>query len=162
MGRTVALKPDVGRLIPGFCLNSIGGGRVSPWDFKGRKNLVIAFFGLQTGSSTELLTELKHSYPLLREEETEVLAIGRGSEDELARRMLGLGLPYAVLADPKGLTHDLYVTTGPAVFVADRFGELLMRLDPSGSLGSQLDTVLSRLALIEMQCPECGVPTWDQ
>jgi len=162
MEQTIAPIAEVGRLAPAFSLTDAAGRTVSLWGFKDRKNLRMVFFAPDGASDRQLLNRIKRDYAKIRAENAEVLAVGRGSAADVAGVAKDLELPYIVLADPTGGIHRLYGAAGPTTFLADRFGEIVLRLDSTGDLDEWMDKLLTRLGLIELQCPECGVPTWDQ
>jgi len=152
--------PKEGDMLSGFRLQSAAGETLGPQDYKEKKNLVVVFFDPRCAPCTDFLSDMAARYEDYTEMDAEVLAVGGGSLDEVREVAASRGLPYPVLADPDGHVRSRYSGVVPAVFVADRFGEIrLVRAEDGEHLPDQT-AILDRLALIELECPECGVPTW--
>ena len=148
-------------MLPDFRLESAGGGMLGPQDYKEKKNLVVVFFDPACAPCGNFLSDVAARYDNYRDTNTEILAIGEGSLDEVRDATSGRQLPFPVLADSDGHVLRKYSDSTPAVFVADRFGEVrLVRSAEEGKHFPDQPTILSRLELIEFECPECGVPTW--
>ncbi|MEW6381956.1 MAG: redoxin domain-containing protein [bacterium] len=156
------LKP--GTLIPDFHLVSAGGGCVHPSGYHDRKNLVLLFAGnlVDDELTRRFLLDLARHYPELVQENAEVLAVIRGSEQDAGQIKDKAGFPFPVLADTEGKAHlaaGASIAPGgrpyPAVFITDRFNEISAIYRTSQ--GEPLPTIreiLSHLLFIETQCPE--------
>jgi peroxiredoxin len=135
---------------------------VRPSDYRQRRNLVLAFLGHPAElRALPLLHELQEHYPSFQAATAEVLAVLRGPAEEAEALREGLRLPFPVLADPEGRAHRAYGATDagggprPAVFVADRFGEVYFaqRTAERASHPTARD-LLGWVDYIELQCPE--------
>lgn len=148
-------------LLPSFRLESIGGESIGPSDFKGKKNLVILIFDLECGQCTDFLCEAAGRYDDYKDLNADILAVGEASVMELKQFTDDMHLPFPVLADPDGTIGSRYSNRRPMIVVTDRFGEIrLVGIAEDGEELPDQDKVLTRLHLIELECPECGVPTW--
>jgi len=150
----------IGHMVPDFRLESADGRVVSPMDFKEKKNLVIIFFDARQSNDLATLAEVKHRYHEFADANAEVLAIAAGPLEEFRMCSKALRLPFPLLSDLRNEATCAYCVAGPMVFVADRSGELQMQSDLAEMVDEKLDEALSTLELIEIECPECGVPTW--
>jgi len=157
----MAHKPVAGDMLPHFVLPAVGGGQVSSADFKGKKNLVIYLFDPECPPCVGFLDRLTQITALARELNAEILTIGGESAQALAVRLGDKRPPFPVLGDESGKTLGSFGTEAAALLVADRFGEIRERVDAQADSLPDLDRVLDLLSLVEMECPECGVPTWE-
>jgi len=152
----VTATPRPGESLPFFDLPSTHGEKLSPWRYKGRRNVVLVFANDGNCADCErLLREFAARYFDYAVEEAEVLGIvtlAPAAARELAER---LHLPFPLLSDGDGAVHRRYSAGRPAVFVADRYGEIYERWGGGAEepLPAQED-VLDRLRFIEIQCPE--------
>lgn len=162
MSQVVRPGLEVGHLIPDFRLETAGGEIVSPADYKERKNLVILFFNPRDSRDLEVLVELSKRYHALADANAEVLGIASGNLNEFRMCSKYLHLPYPLLSDVRGEALCSYCVQGMMVFVADKFGELRMQKEiREDNVDELLNEVESTLGLIEIECPECGAPTWQ-
>ncbi|MBI2843424.1 MAG: redoxin domain-containing protein [Armatimonadetes bacterium] len=148
-------------LLRDFRLESGTGEIISPMDFRGRRNLVIVFFDPGCEQCRRFLSNTAERYGDYTDLNTEVLAVGEAGADQLRTLANSMGLPFIVLADPDGCALSRYAQSVPATFVADRYGEV--RLAYSGMEADHFpdqEVILSQLDLAELECPECGAPTW--
>jgi peroxiredoxin len=145
-------------LLPVFELESTEGEKFSPQQFKEKENLVVVLFDTQCIDCVNFLKELADNYQDYKDEETEILAIGMGTMDELKKIKHDNHLPYPLLFDKDAHIIGTYAESSPAVYVTDRFGEI--RYASYEHFPEQQD-VLNQLGLVELECPECGVPTWS-
>lgn len=167
--RTLQPKLQLQQVVPSFELPSTKNGKVGLWDLKPRLNMVLFFFhGTSCQSCIDLLTQFARDYPRYQEQEAEILAITSMPLDQVRSLADKLHLPYPILSDPSGKTIEQFTYLDPAkggplpsLFVLDRFGALYTQAiaEQEGQLPSS-DEVLEWLGLIEVQCPECGVPEW--
>lgn len=162
-----AEKIKVGGLIPSFSLPAVNVvGRVSTWDYKQHKNLVLILIrdpGCE--SCLRLLRELATNYEDYRQLNAEILVIISNDLAELNELQHELKLPFPLLSDPKAVVLDSYEQGGLdarpefGVFIADRWGALF-----SKTMGSEMNDlptdaeIRGWLSFIEIQCPECFPP----
>jgi hypothetical protein len=155
------------QIIPPLNLHVPDGRAVRAWDFKQKKNLVIAFLDLDCAPCEEFFRALAARAPELREEEAVVLAAFLSPPPE---RLLH-GLPEEIIAgaDVPGrgarayLGDDAFASRGLArtgVFVADRYGELFAQWVFAGHKFPAMAEIFSWLGQIGMACEECGAPQW--
>src|SRR3990170_6465302 len=139
-------------MLQGFRLGSTEGETVDLRTYRGRKNLVVLFFEPGCEECLRFLTDAAARYADFRDMEAEILAVGRGAAEHIAHALGDSHLPFSVLADPDGATLGRYSDSVPAIFVADRFGEIRLT---SGGRDHALDQdkVLTMLHLIELECP---------
>lgn len=153
---SAAAGPVSGSRLPYFELADSRGGTTTPWRYRGRRILVLAFVG--DGACVpcrELLVQFRDCYRDYADEEAEVLAVAR-VEAEAARRLAEeLRLPFVVAADAGGDAHARYGAGSVAVYVADRYGEVQERwlVGDGGPLPSQRE-IFARVQFIALQCPE--------
>ncbi len=159
----VAAGPRAGEMLPYFELPSARGEPIGPRRYKGRRNLVLVFLhNDDCDLCRDILGSFAEHYGEYVEEEAEVLGIvaaGQRAARQLAEQMK---LPFPLLADEDGSVHRDYgavatpTTSGLAVYVADRYGEVQARwfddiqhhrLPPHAE-------VLENLRFIGIQCPE--------
>ena len=153
-----APKLSLRTMVPPFELPSAGGGTISIWDYKGLHHLMIAFLpGGDCPECIEFLRAVSDEYPQYEEENTVVLAAIRDTESRANALHDQLQPPFPVLYGETGVVSDRYASSLPAVFVADKFGELYAQwiVGPGGSFPSQKE-ILDVLDLINLECPECG------
>ena len=163
MEQEVRPRLEIGHMLPDFNLRTVGDERISVTDYKERKNLVILFFDLHNRGDWSVLAELKRRYHEFTDANAEVLAISSGPFDELKECAASMNLQFPLLCDCDRETACAYCVSGAMVFVADRFGELKMQSAISDdNADSLLDSALSTLELIEIECPECGVSSWPE
>jgi peroxiredoxin len=115
---------------PAFSLPSLDGRTVSLADFRGKRNLVIAFWASWCGPCKMELPVLKEFYRKAHATRTdfEILAIsiddGRADAEEAAQK---LGLPFPVLLDAGQKAAAAYsVSAIPAMFVIDKSGKVTL------------------------------------
>lgn len=147
-------------MLPGFRLESINGKTFNPSDYRGKKNLVLVFLDAACVPCRDMLDDFAARYPEYQDAVTEILVIGVGSADEVSGAVEGKNLPFPILADPNGDVLRLYTDQSPAIFAADRYGEIRVALSGDDVQTSNQDLILDKLDLAELECPECGVPTW--
>ncbi len=151
--RTGAMLPDVALLAP-------DGSPVPLSGYRHASNLILAFLGRRSAVlASPLVPDLKAQYAAIREAAAEVLIVLLGTPAEAGAARAALRLPFPVLADPDGRAHERFgadrAGSRPAIYVADRFGEIHFAAHPGGP--AQIPTALDLLGwlnYIELLCPE--------
>jgi hypothetical protein len=155
------------QLIPPLSVHAPGGRSIRAWNFKQKKNLVIAFLDTDCALCADFLRQLAARAADLREKETVALAVF-------------LTPPPAVLTDPLPkeivagcdmsgygarayLGDDAFSARGlvrRGVYVADRYGELFAQWPLVTHNFPALAEIFSSLDQTEMACEECDTPAW--
>jgi peroxiredoxin len=150
-------------MIPIFQLMSVEGQPVNIWTYKGRKNIVIVFLTKDLSPPyLEFLRSITNLYPRYEEEDAVVLVIVKGSLNDAITFYHNLKPPFPILYDDGRVTSQ-FTNQLPAVFVADRFGEVrgVWITDPEQNFPTHKE-ILDTLDLINLECPECGAPVeWE-
>ncbi|MGB8593825.1 MAG: hypothetical protein WA755_12100 [Candidatus Acidiferrales bacterium] len=153
-------------IIPPLTLHTFDGRTIRAWDFKQKKNLVIAFLHAGCAHCEQFLHELAASSAVWKQTDAIVLAAFL----ELLTRSLADLLPDNVIAgvDSSGHAANAYLgrdTLAPAgvtrlgVFLADRYGELFAQWEIAASHRfPALAEICSLLDRIEMSCDACSAP----
>ena len=151
-------------VIPFFKLESSEGQVLGPDNFKEKKALVLVFFDADCVNCSDFLSDIAGRYDDYKQENAEILAIGKGSIGAVRRIASDKSLPFPVLADTDGHIAEMFAETLPAVVMTDRFGEVRLTRSAKKEGEHFLDQefILNRIDLTELECPECGVPTWPQ
>jgi peroxiredoxin len=159
-----------GELLPDIALYSTDGQQVRLSKYRGRMNLVLILAGrVDDQNVLQLLDKIAGRYPEFLGEEAEVILIllndCASQEPPKGGRK---GWPFVVLGDTEGQAHrsfsalDRGERVSPAIFVADRYGEIFAEYRAKGRELPKIDDLLQWLFFINSQCPECGVPEWPQ
>jgi peroxiredoxin len=139
-----------GKRVPPRQFTEASGGVIRLGEFHGRRNLVIFLAHPDCIPCEDKLKELATGYRELAAEAAEVLAILPADRERAADLKTRLALPFPLLTDTSGL-----LGSGPALIVADRFGEVFTLTRPeSGHELPAIKAILDWLAFIEVQCPE--------
>ena len=155
------------QLIPPLTLRTLQGLTVHAWDFKQKRNLVIAFLdagcsncnafvellmrysaALREMEAVALLVFPETSMPLLNAPSSPLVITGFDRDGRGSRAFLGEGCE-----SPGGRVHR-------GVFVTDRYGELSVQWIIGEHKFPGIDEILSALNLVEIACEECSVPHW--
>lgn len=157
------------QVVPALAARAMDGRAVRAWDYKQKKNLVIAFLHASCTACEEFLKALaSRAADLL---ECEAVALLIFSETPASR--LGARLPSQIViaTDMTGRSQAEFLgrdAFGPAgqrmtgVFVTDRYGELFARWSGAGDAGlAGLGQIFDWLAQIQVACEECGVSHWS-
>ncbi|MGB2889459.1 MAG: hypothetical protein WBC04_17330 [Candidatus Acidiferrales bacterium] len=156
------------QLIPPLTIHTSEGRTVQAWDFKQKKNLVIAFLHADCAACREFLTHLASAPGELADREAVALVIFL----ETPSRTLVEGLPPEVIAgtDVSGrsvqdfLGKDALSNRGlelVGAFVTDRYGEVFAEwVVPDDHRLPGMAEIMRWLGQIEIACEECGVPRW--
>jgi len=163
----MALK--VRQMIPAVTARAADGRAVRAWDFKQKRNLLIAFLHAGCTACEGFLKELtKRSAELV---EREAVALLIFSETPAPRFVEHLPAPIIVATDMTGRSQKAFLgrdAFGPVgqrmtgVFVTDRYGELYAKWSGAGDAGlAGLGEILDWLTQIHVACEECGVSHWS-
>jgi hypothetical protein len=156
------------QLIPPITVRTIDGKQVHAWDYKQRRNLVIAFLHADCQCCNAWLGELASRAPELVEQEAVALVIYSELPPKSAPP---LPSPVTAGTDTAGRSHIAFLgreAFGPAglervgAFVTDRYGELYQAW--MGSDATDLPAagrVLSALWQVQIACEECGATHWS-
>lgn len=150
--------PAKGQMLPEVRLLAPDGRPVPLSRYRHARNLILAFLGPRGAFlRSPLVPSLKREYAAIQEAAAEVLVVLNGPPEDAAAAEAALRLPFPLLADPDGDAHKRFgaLGDGPAIYVADRFGEIHFAAHPTtpGDVPSALD-LLGWLNYIELLCPE--------
>jgi len=168
MANAPEARPGKGQLIRDFTLISTLGQPISLSDYRARSNLVLIFAGRGDRSSDiEILAEIARDYAGFLDEQAQVLAIVPCTREKAARIKAETNLPFPLLVDEDGLIHrhtdaaDNYGQPATAIYITDRFGEVFaVYRAVEGQTMPDVREIVTWLAFINSQCPECGPPEW--
>ena len=156
------------QLIPPLTARTLAGRTVSAWDFKQKKNLVIAFLDAGHPGTKDFLARLASRAADIAEQEAVALIVF--SEVPSAALLTDLHAEFFAATDVSGRAARAYLgedVLGPSgqlrsgVFVADRYGELCAQwIVPADAALPGAGEILSWLRQIELACEECGVSHW--
>lgn len=154
--------------IPALTLRTFDGRSVSAWDFKQRRNRVIAVLRADSQKSWDFLQQLIAHANDWKEKE----AVGLIVFQKVPLTGLPAALPPEIIAgtDETGNSIARYLgeqapddktLERQGVFVADRYGELYAKwvVEKDGELPS-VSEILKALEQIEIACEECQPTTW--
>lgn len=159
------------QMIPPLTARAVDGRTVQAWDYKQKKNLVIAFLHVDCPLCEQFLARLAERAADLAEREAVALVIFSATPSALL--VEGLPREIVVATDVSGHAQRAFLgqdadgtarqpgTAGVGVFVTDRYGELFAQW--TGASDDALPAVgetLSWLAQIQVACEECGAPDW--
>lgn len=160
--------PSRGHLIRDFTLPSTGGKPVSPYDYRGRSNLVLIFAGDvgQTGVQA-YLAGLAQRSAAIRDQNAEMLLVLACSRERAERIQSQEKLPFLVLTDEDMRIHGMvgaigaHGTASTAIYLTDRFLEVFAAWRTAeGNTLPDASEILSWLEYINSQCPECTQAEW--
>ena len=155
------------QLVPPLTIHTPDGRTVRTWDYKQKKNLIIAFLDTDCAPCEEFLRALVHNAAALRENEALALVVFL---QQPARRLTD-SLPPGIIvgSDMPGnsarafLGEDAFASRGfvrGGVFVTDRYGELFAQWIIERHKFPTIAEILSALDHVEMACDECSTPLW--
>jgi hypothetical protein len=155
------------QLVPPLTIHTPDGRTVRAWDYKQKKNLVIAFLDTDCAPCEEFLRTLVASAGALRERNAVAPVVFL---EQPARRVTD-SLPPGIIvgADMPGnsarafLGEDAFASRGfvrGGVFVTDRYGELFAQWVIERHKFPAIAEVLAALDHVEMACDECSTPLW--
>jgi len=130
--------------------------------------LVLVFAGGGDSSpDLKMLAEIAADYARLVDEQTQVLAVMQCTQAKAARIKEEANLPFPLLIDENGRVHrlagaaDNHGHPATASYITDRFGEVFgVYRAAEGHTMPNLQEVVSWLAFINSQCPECSPQEW--
>jgi len=158
------------QLLPPLTLRTTAGSVVRAWDFKQKKNLVIAFLHAGCARCEEYVRCLADGAAELAERNAVALVVLA----EAPSGALAEALPPAILlgAELSGRAARAYLgeeaisSNGRervGVFVADRYGELFAQWVAASEEGLPAFAELRRrLTQIEIDCEGCGISEWPR
>jgi peroxiredoxin len=168
MANAPQARPAKGQLIRDFTLTSTLGKQISLSDYRGRSNLVLVFGG--DGDSIpdlKILAEIAADHARFQDEQTQVVAIMQCSQGKGARIKEQGNLPFPLLVDEDGRIHrsagaaDNDGHPAAAIYITDRFGEVFAAYRTAdGQAMPDVHEIVTWLAFINSQCPECSPPEW--
>ena len=155
------------QLIPPLSVHAPDGRTIRAWDFKQKKNLVIAFLDTDCELCADFLRKLAARAADLREKETVALAVFLTPPpavltDSLPKEII-VGCDMSGYGARAYLGDDAFSARGlvrRGVFVADRYGELFAQWPITAHKFPALEEIISSLNQIEMACEECSAPAW--
>ncbi|HEY7782379.1 MAG TPA: redoxin domain-containing protein [Ktedonobacterales bacterium] len=131
LSETPTLK--VGDMAPEFALKSAGGQTVALSEFRGAKNVVLAFFPYAfSGTCSAQMPSYQAELERFNRFDTQVLGVSMDAHHSLRAWANQLGISYPLLSDfyPQGRVADLYGVRHMAgmperaLFVVDKRGRL--------------------------------------
>ena len=155
------------KLIPPLTMRLPDGRTIHAWDFKQKKNLVIAFLDADCRACEDFLGRLAEIAAELRAKEAVALVVFLKPP---SRRVTDF-LPEGIFAgaDPSGRSVRAFFGDGalssrglaqPGVFVTDRYGELAANWIAARDNFPATGEILACLGQIEIACEECTTPHW--
>lgn len=155
------------QLIPPLSLHTPEGGTVRAWDFKQKKNLVIAFLDAECALCEDFLRRLAARGGDLRARDAVALiaylAAPPGAMTDSLPKEIIVGCDTPGRGARGYLGDDAFSARGlvrGGVFVADRYGELFAQWSLAGHKFPVVEGILSALEQIEMSCEECSAAAW--
>jgi hypothetical protein len=154
--------------IPALTFRTLDGRDVSAWDFKQKRNRVIAFLCADSPQTWDFVKQVVAHAADWKEKE----AVGLIVFEEAPRTGLPAAMPPEVIAGTDARGGSIARFLGPealrqgglerqGVFVADRYGELYAKwvIGKNGELPA-ISEILKALEQIEIACEECHPTTW--
>jgi hypothetical protein len=144
---------------------ALGGQRVQAWDYKQKKNLLIAFLHADCRRCAHFLERLREHAGKLAELEAVALVVF----SEAPPLALGDNLPPSIVmaTDMGGQSQRAFLgpeAFGPrgqertGVFVTDRYGEIFALWAGGDDALPGVPEALSWLAQVQIACEECSAP----
>jgi hypothetical protein len=151
---------EIGRMLPDFRLPSVEGSMISPLDYKEKMGLAVLYFDIERTDDWGVLWEVARRKREFDEANAQLLAVVNATKSEAEICLGDFRLPFPVLYNESLAEHGP-LADRPKLITADRFGEVKTVDDvTSENVDRILDRAVTRLELSEMECPECGAPTW--
>jgi hypothetical protein len=153
------------QLIPPLSLHTPDGGTVRAWDYKQKRNLVIAFLDADCGPCEDFLRRLAIRAADLRERQAVALIAflappTRAVTDSFPKEII-VGCDMPGHGARAFLGADAFAARGlvcGGVFVADRYGVLFAQWSLAGHNFPSVEEIIGRLEQMEMSCEGCEVP----
>lgn len=154
-------------LIPPLSIHLPNGHVAHAWDFKQKKNLVIAFLDAECGACENFLEQLAGRAGEMRAKD--LIALIALLEAPAARIAEALPAEIIVGAEVSGRAARSFL--GPealsssglenrGVFVADRYGELFAQWIVKKHEFPSAGEILGCVDQAEMACDQCSAPAW--
>lgn len=123
-------RPEIGCFAPDFILKDFNGDNVKISNYKGRVNVLLAFYrGKSDPYSMRWLSQLNDDYLFFRSLDTEILAVSADSVEKAANTVKQYKIPFKLLSDSQkiaikeyGVFDDLSKCAEASVFIIDRSG----------------------------------------
>jgi hypothetical protein len=155
------------QLIPPLNLHTPDGRTIRAWDFKQKKNLVIALLDADCTLCADFLRQLAARAADLHEKDTVALAVfltppPAALTDSLPKEIVA-GCDMSGYGARAYLGDDAFSARGlvrHGVFVADQYGELFAQWALAAHNFPTLGEIFSSLDQIEMAFEECSTPAW--
>jgi hypothetical protein len=156
------------QLIPPITAQTATGRTICAWDYKQKKNLVIAFLDASSPVCEGFLQQLAAEVTRLAELDAQALVIF--SEPPPAALSGSMPKEILLVAEMSGRSARVYLgdeSLAPAgqtrwgIFVSDRYGELHAQWLPGNNAAfPAVEEILDWLWRIEITCEECSVSRW--
>lgn len=156
------------QIIPPLTLHLADGRTIRAWDFKQKKNLVIAFLHDDCPPCEDFLHNLSAAAPLWKENDTVVLAAFLSQPSHAITDALDASVILGV--DRNGQSTAAYLgkdalspsrVSSPAIFQTDRYGELAAQWQITRDHNfPPISEIATQAALSEMSCDSCAAPSW--
>ncbi len=125
-------RPEIGYLAPDFILKDPQGDHVKLSNYKGRVNVLLAFYrGESDPYSMRWLSQLNDDYLFFRSLDTEILAVSADGIEKTAKTVKQYKIPFKLLSDLQktvikeyGVFDDLSECAEASVFIIDRSGKI--------------------------------------
>lgn len=144
-------------LVPSFSLLSTKGEKIDLWNYKQRSNLLLYFSDVSFERNGKLI-KFVQNYPRFKELNCELVAVLSGDEGLAMELVVSEKIPFPVCADPGGEVSLKYTDpSSHAIIIIDRYGALYSQFHKVHVRDlPSIETLLSEIEYIEVQCPECG------
>ena len=121
LGSSTTALPSVGSAAPDFTLRSTAKDNVTLAAFRGKQNVLLAFFPLAfTGTCTAEMCSFSEDFGQFASRETAVLPVSVDSTDTLREYKAKYQLPFELLSDFKRVVSRLYGVLNEERFYANR------------------------------------------
>jgi hypothetical protein len=156
------------QLVPPLSIHTPDGRTARAWDYKQKKNLVIAFLDVDCAPCAEFLRRLAARAAELGEKEAVALVVfleqpSRQITDFLpAEIIVGSDMPGRAAREFLG--DDAFSARGfvrGGVFVTDRYGELSALWPIERHTFPEIDEIMRALDYVQIACDACATPLWQ-
>jgi hypothetical protein len=155
------------QLIPPLNLHTPDGRTIRAWDFKQKKNLVIAFLDADCALCADFLRQVAAHAADLRAKDSVALAVflappPAAVTDSMPKEIFA-GCDMSGHGARAYLADDAFSARGlvrRGVYVADRYGELFAQWTLAAHNFPTLAEIFNSVDQIEMACEECSTPAW--